>query len=273
MQMEWSAVLFGVIIPLFLIFLVKPKQQSYPVRTRPTDGTATPPRFTYAPDRNPLLDPTRLPPGRVPAQQPLSSLVTDESVSTRVLIETWKRSIVSLIKLAQSNLTWADHCLETGDCKAAFEIALTSTENISRALLHCYGEKPVQSSGQEDALKLLARRFAGTMKTDLEGAAEEITRLHSNEVVKRYLSTRNLDLSLLLTRAKTALILESASRVVTLFSQIIDENFATEIPELREARCPKCHAMDLSVFSFDETSVSYACRRCKHSWTEPRTSA
>lgn len=196
--------------------------------------------------------------------------IANERVSSKDMLETWRKSIVGLVKLAQRNLTYARQHLESGDYTTAVEAAVTSVENISRALMHCYGEKPELNSGQEEALRLLSLRLKGNEKIEFEKAIEEVMRLYHNKIVQRYLSTRNIGFSFLHTKARTALLLNTASRIFTLFAQIIDEHFATEIPELREA-CPKCHAIDISVWCFNEGTVSYTCNLCKHKWIQPRT--
>jgi len=289
--MDWSIILLGAVIALGWICMKSElgrKTQSTSARTGATTmvsnpifpgipypahySTVQPPvqppvQPTFRPTFQPTLPPTL--PRVFPTRQPLRVRVANEVVSTKALVETWKESIVGLIRLAQINLARAEQCMDRGDYRAAVESALTSTENVSRALLHCYGEKPYTGSGQGEALGLLVRRFTGKESAEFEKAVEEISRLNESRVVQGDSTTPKLDHSFMFTRAIARPTLDSASRVVNLFSHIIDENFAAEIPELRET-CPKCHSMEVGVMSFNETAVSYTCQRCRHSWIEPR---
>lgn len=194
----------------------------------------------------------------------------DETVSARTMLQTWRSSIVGLVKLAQSNVDHARRCLETADFGAAIEAAMTSVENVSRAVLHCYGEKPELSSGQEEALKLLARRFTGSDKADIQKTIDEFAQLEHNRAIYSSYSKPDADCTISHVKAKTVeSIVDSASMIVTRFCQIIWEHFATEIPELAEA-CPKCHTMNVSVMAFNETTARYTCNQCRHSWDGPR---
>jgi uncharacterized protein (UPF0332 family) len=260
--MELTTVLVGIIIGLVLI-LVSPnlRKKQQPRLASASAMPAVPEPIAYpAPPRT--LRP-------IQAQGPRNLQVVDQRVSTRTLLQTWKNSVMGLIGLAQRNLAYADRCLETGAFGAAVDAAVTSMENISRALLHCYGEKPEQNSGQEEALRLLARRFKGNEDLEFQKALEECCKVYANNIVRKYLATRKLDSSFLFAKPRTALIVQSASKVAEVFSRLIDEHFATEIPELRE-RCPKCLSMNTGVWGFDKTSVVYVCNRCRYSWTDQR---
>jgi uncharacterized protein (UPF0332 family) len=202
---------------------------------------------------------------------PLVQRGSREDLSTNAILDAWRKSIVGLIKLAERNLKYADECLKVGEYKRAVEAALTSIENASRALLHSYGEKPEDGPGQQETLKLLSRRFKGTESVDFEKAIEEITQLRCNCNVEECLQTRSLSTIFGLSKAEPSAILDSASRIVALFTQIIEAHFATEIPELGET-CPKCHALDLDARIFDATSTNCTCKKCGHSWSEPRNS-
>lgn len=177
-----------------------------------------------------------------------------------ILVENWRRSIIGLIRLADENLKLASKHMELGDFKAAVHVAYTGVENITRALIHCCGGKPDLSMGQEEALKILSRRFEGNEKIDFEKALENVAFL---ERFRRNGQTQRLD------NSTTKRILESASKTVSLFKRVITEFFITEIPELSEA-CPKCHSLYYSVSSFTRTMVRYECNVCNHKWTNPR---
>lgn len=256
--MEWSIILLGAFTALFMALMSSSPKQ---LRKRAIVDPVIPVDTTY-PDI-PIY------PRSIPTQQPQHVPATDGRIPPKTMLQTWQNSIVGLIKLAQKNLIYARTCLDRGDYKAVVEAAVTSTENMSRALLHCYGEKPELNSGQEEALWLLARRFTGNEKEGFENAIGEITQLNRNSVVHRYLSKHSVDFSFALfsTKSRTMPILASASKVVTHFYQIIDEHFATEIPELGNA-CPRCHALDVSVLSRSKTNVNYMCSQCGHRWID-----
>jgi HEPN domain-containing protein len=263
--MEWLMVLVGLVIGLIMASKVKKDKRERP---QPIINPA-PPRDIVHP-----LPPRwreRIVPDYPPAfpRQQLLLPPSNGAVSTENMLAVWRRSIPGLVKLAQRNLTYAKQRLDTGDYKTAVEAAVTSVENMSRALLHCYGEKPETNSGQEETLKLLSLRFKGNERIQFERAIEDIIRLHQNKIVHRYLVIHNIS-TFLHSRARATTIFDSASRINNVFERIIDEHFATEIPELREV-CPKCRALDISVWSFNGNAVSYSCNLCHHRWAQPRT--
>lgn len=190
-----------------------------------------------------------------------------EAVNGKNLLENWRKSIIGLIKLAESNLQTAKLQAAMMNHKAVAEAAATGVENVSRALLHCYGEKPDLSSGQEEPLRLLARRLQGEERAQFEKAIDEAVQLCRNKIVQAYLSKRNIQAPLL-NEAKTQQILETATKIVSQFRQIIDEHFATEIPELRE-KCPKCGALSIGVWTFGPQGSRYQCNVCSHKWIQP----
>jgi HEPN domain-containing protein len=185
------------------------------------------------------------------------------------LVENWRKSIVGLFKLAERNLTVAKEYLDLQDNKRAVQAASTSVENISYALIHCFGEKPVPGSGQEEALRMLSRRFGQDDKIEFEEAISSVASIEQNKKVLNYLSTHKIN-NQIFNEARTRQIVESASNIVGLFKRIITERFVTEIPELGEA-CPKCRSMNISVWGFNGEGVRYNCNVCRHRWTEPRT--
>jgi HEPN domain-containing protein len=191
----------------------------------------------------------------------------NDAVDVKRFLEGFRRSVVGLIRLAESNLQTARTQAGMMNYNAAAELATTSVENVSRALLHCYGEKPDQSAGQEEPLRLVARRLQGEEKARLEKAIGEAAQLYRSKSVQAYLSEKRI-LAPLLSEDRTQQMLETASRIVAQFRQIIDEHFAAEIPELDE-KCPKCGALTLGVWSFGPTGSSYQCNICGHKWIQP----
>jgi len=189
-------------------------------------------------------------------------------VITKTLLENWKRSIVGLIKSADKNLGVAKLNLEVGNYSVSVQAAVTSVENISCALIHCYSGKPDYGSGQEEALRMLARRFKGDEKSEFEKAIDSVAYIYDNRMISKYLLMHNPQ-EQLFAQVNARQILESASEVVSLFKRIINGHFAPEIPELDEA-CPKCHSLDIYVSGFNEERTNCGCNVCHNTWTEPR---
>jgi DNA-directed RNA polymerase subunit M/transcription elongation factor TFIIS len=202
-------------------------------------------------------------PRRVPSWQRQAG---DEVVNGKNLIEQWRRSVMGLVQLAERNLQAARSQAAMKNHKAAAELAATSVENISRALLHCYGEKPDQNPGQEEPLKLLAVRLQGEEKNQFERAIREAVQLYRNKMLQTYLSEKDIQAPLLC-QERTQQNLETATRIVSQFRHIIDEHFATEIPELGE-RCPKCGALTVGLWGFDPRGSSCQCNRCGYNWIQ-----
>jgi len=113
-----------------------------------------------------------------------------------VIVETWRKSIVGLVELADRNLESARQNLEVRNYEAAVQITSTSVENIARALIHCCGGKPDPGSGQEEALRILSRRFEGEEKNEFEKALDDAACISHNRIVLRYLSTHNVQTQL-----------------------------------------------------------------------------
>jgi HEPN domain-containing protein len=185
------------------------------------------------------------------------------------LVEGWRKSVVGLVKLAERNLTVAKECLDLKDYERAVRAASTSVDNIAHALIHCFGEKPVPGSGQEEALRMLSRRFQQDDKIEFEKAISNVACIDQNKKVLNYLSTHNIN-NQIFNEARTRQIVESASKILGLFKRIMNERFVTEIPELGEA-CPKCRSMNIFAWGSNEEGVRYNCNVCGHKWTEPRT--
>jgi hypothetical protein len=180
-----------------------------------------------------------------------------ENRDTKALIGRWRKSIVGLVKMADRNLQVAKQMLAVKDYEAAVKAASTGVENVSRALIHCYGDKPDTEPGQEEPLKILSLKLRGVDRERLERAIDEIA------------SIRNLIASQQITDATAESIVQSASKVASLFKQVIRERFTAEIPELKDA-CPKCVAIDVSTWYFNQDIVIQQCDICRYKWTEPR---
>ena len=204
---------------------------------------------------------------RATPRPPRYPQATNETVNGKSLLENWRNSILGLVRLAESNLQFAKSQAIMMNHRAAAEAAATSVENLSRALLHCYGEKPDLNAGQEEPLRLLARRFQGDERARFEKAIDEAAQLCRNKIVQAYLSEKGIQAPLL-SGTRTHQIIETAMKIGTQFRQIIDEHFATEIPELRE-RCPKCGALNIGVWSFNAEGSAYQCNVCSHKWIQP----
>ena len=184
----------------------------------------------------------------------------------RFLVENWRRSVVGLMKLAEQKLAAAKQHLFVKDYMRAIQAASASVENIARALIHCFGERPLPGSGQEEALRMLAKRFKGDERVEFEKAVDAVKHISQNKMVLNYLSVRNV-YNQLFDRAKTRQIVESTSKIVGLFKRIITERFITEIPELGEV-CPKCHSLNILVWRLTGEGARYNCQDCRHKWTE-----
>lgn len=204
---------------------------------------------------------------RTPAPGPLFQRQTARPAATKNFIENWRRSIAGLIRLAECNLQTAKLQASTLNHKAAVEAAVTAVENVARALLHCFGEKPEIDAGQEEPLKLLTRRLREQERPEFEQAIDQLVQLRSSKIVQTYLSKRNI-YAPFISKARTEQTIETAEKIFTRFRKIIDEHFATEIPELRET-CPNCHTLNITLWNFDQQGSTYECNECKHKWTQP----
>ena len=180
----------------------------------------------------------------------------------KILVENWKKSIVGLVRLADRNLRLARQHLTTGDFKAAIQTAGTSVENVTRALIHCCGGKPDTDQGQEEALKLLRGRFEGNEKEELEKAADDVARVD--------VAVRTSSQTPQCSKEDAERALETASRIADLFKRILIDHFATEIPELEEGKCPKCHSLDVSTQISNQRSANSECNSWHHKWAENR---
>jgi hypothetical protein len=169
------------------------------------------------------------------------------------LVKNWRISIQGLIRLANSNLSISKQQLQRKQYGLAVQTASTSIENISRALIHCFGGKPNQSPGQEEALRMLTRRFQGSERKKFMKATE-IAAIISSENSKLKCSTSNIEYTHsyaynqytitcnpTFEEAEAKRILKSACKTFNIFRGIIFRHFAHEIPELAETLpgCPR----------------------------------
>jgi uncharacterized protein (UPF0332 family) len=187
--------------------------------------------------------------------------------TAKILRGSWRQSIAKLCKLSDTNLSLAKRHLEARNFKDAVETAATGVENIARALLHCYGEKPEINSGQEEVLRLLSRRFQGAERENFERAVNEVAYIHNNRKVLKHLSTNDIETSMF-DRKKAGQILELASIVSKEFKQIMDTHFAAEIPELRDV-CPKCHSCNYRTSGHRSGATTCQCSSCLYIWKLP----
>jgi len=155
---------------------------------------------------------------RVPSP-PSCRQAGNEPLNVKDILENWRKSLLGLIRLAESNLQLAKSQAGVMNYKGAVEAAATSVENVSRALLHCYGEKPDLNSGQEEPLRLLARRLQGEERAQFEKAIDEAVQLHRNKIVEAYLSEKSIEAPLL-NEVRTQRILETAGKIFAQFKRI-----------------------------------------------------
>jgi hypothetical protein len=183
----------------------------------------------------------------------------NENRRERDLVQNWKNSIIGLVKLADQNLQLARRYMSEGVFRPAILTADTSLENMSRALIHCYGGKPETEAGQEEPLKLICGRFGRLEKEEFEKG------IHTAREIGNY--ARNLPQTTEPSESQTRKVLESARYAVDLFKRILVEHFATEIPELNEA-CPKCHSLNIWIGSLNPNQANCECQNCHHKWAE-----
>ncbi len=205
---------------------------------------------------------SRTPPQTMPLPDPQTS---DQSVSTQTMLKTWRGSVLKLIKLAHRNSFLAQQLLQKGECWFAMNAAVTSMENMSRALLHCFGEMPEPNSGQDEALRLLARRLSAGEKQEFQKIIDESRKLREKAAAQNLLRQQQPFPRPIPTRSTVTPIILSSTEIIKAIRQIINRHFTSEIPELL-ADCPKCQSPDVSVLAFDKTTTVYICSQCMHKW-------
>jgi HEPN domain-containing protein len=151
--------------------------------------------------------------------------------NVKALHQAWRRSIAGLLSLAETHLGSAKRKVRLRFYEEAIDDAATSVENIARAVLYCYGDKPNLSSGQGEPLQILAARLNGPEKITLEKIIENVAVINHNRIALKRLETRELKAKLFDSPSARELI-ERASSVVNALQQIINDRFRLEIPEL-----------------------------------------
>ncbi len=204
----------------------------------------------------------------VGTEPPVLRLTGGVEWNAGTLVRNWRKSIIGLTATAERNLETARGCMGRSDYKTAIQLACTSVENIARALLHSYGEKPDTEAGQVEALRLLSRRLIGDEKTQFENALDAIKAIDYAKTGSIYPLIDRLRISPE-EKEKANRAIETASNTIVLFRNIMIEHFATEIPELRDEMCPKCHSLSVSNWSFSTERVSYGCNICHYTWVDP----
>jgi len=149
----------------------------------------------------------------------------------RILVESWRKSIVGLVTLADRNFESAKAFYEQGHCAKAILTSSTGVENISRALIHCCGGKPDESPGQEEALRMLSTRFEGDKRTRFERAIRNVECINENTATLGSLSTDQVT-NQIIEQAKARQVLELATETISILREIITEKYANEIPGL-----------------------------------------
>jgi hypothetical protein len=109
--------------------------------------------------------------------------------------------------------------------------AATSVENIARALLYCYGDKPNPDAGQEEPLQMLSARLKGSERITVEKIIENVSEISHNRNALKKLESRDLMVKRL-DGESTRQLVERASSVVSELQRFIGNRFRLEIPEL-----------------------------------------
>lgn len=147
---------------------------------------------------------------------------------TRVVVRNWRKTVLGLINLAEQNLESAKIRFETRNYVATVRAASTSVENIARALIYCCGGRPEPVADQEEALRILSRRFKGTERTEYEKAVDNVALISQNRIAQNFLLKHNMQTQLF-DENETKQILEHASKTVNLFKRIISKHFEQEL--------------------------------------------
>jgi hypothetical protein len=176
----------------------------------------------------------------------------------KAMRDEWKQSVIGLLRLSDQNLMLAKAHMTMKDFKSAIQTAGTSVENITRALIHCYGGKPDDDLGQEEVLKMLSRRFSGTERNTFDEMVQEVATIH--------ISTRDSLQKASCSEKDAQEVTNLANLVNTGIKQIMIIHFTNEIPELDD-RCSKCNSFDIQVRRSELQPTSFQCRSCLNSWT------
>lgn len=269
--MDALILMLGMVAGLFFVYIAtahtqkstpQPSTRQHP----PFTGTAHEP-YDLVPDvlrsilvRRRFSEPLSYPPVHLQSR--------NEPLNSNKILEDWRKSILGLIKLAENNLQIAECYFTTMNYKEAVDAAATSVENISRALLHCYGEKPYPNSDQEEPLRIVARRLQGEEKVRFEKTVDEVVQIYHNKIFLTCLLENGTQVSLL-DKERTRQTVEIARKVVFQFRRIMEEHFGMEIAELSE-KCPRCGALSISLWAFNIKEATNQCNICRHKWIQPR---
>jgi hypothetical protein len=280
--MEWAIMLLGLTLVMILVLrnasCSKERERTAQTRTavRPRPPVnAKPRRHNYTYDqllqlfelRYPLLTPSNITPQDLtrpgyPATTP--SFFTrhsprNDEAKQKTLINNWRKSIAGLVRLADQNLRLAKQHMMAQKTDEAIQTAATSVENITHAVIHCYGGKPDTDQGQEEALRLLRVRLDGDESEEFEKAIRDVALVDmAARVNKQTPQSSERDAEQLL---------DTASRITMLFKRHLTDHFATEIPELGD-KCPKCQSLDISRWLSNQHTVNVECHTCNHKWNE-----
>jgi uncharacterized protein (UPF0332 family) len=144
----------------------------------------------------------------------------------------WGGTIVQLVKLAEENIRSAELRLKYKDYAESMRNAAVAVENVTRALLHCYGEKPNSSSGQGEALRILATRFDELRKPEFSEIVDEVIRINMNREVLRNLPKSEIRKDIF-DHNHALQTIGAAKTVISAIKAIIVNEFKNEIPEIQ----------------------------------------
>jgi HEPN domain-containing protein len=140
--------------------------------------------------------------------------------------------IAQLVKLAEENLRSAELRLKHGDYAESVRTVAIAVENVARAFLHCYGEKPNPFSGQGEALRVLATRFDKLRRPEFGEIVDEVIRINVNREVLRNLPKSEVRKGVF-DHTHASQTIETAKTVILAIKERIVHEFMDEIPEIQ----------------------------------------
>jgi hypothetical protein len=143
-----------------------------------------------------------------------------------VLVDNWQKSILGLIELSKRNLKLANVEYRAKNYVGAVQRASASVENISRALIHCFGGKPDLISGQVEALELIVSRFRGEKKMKFKAAIGDAVLVYQAHDASKIVPGTGFSTSIQ-REAKRAV--ELSVNIVRDFHGLLNEKFGDEI--------------------------------------------
>ncbi len=230
-------IFFGLSAAVYLSLNSKEKQRpSGSERRRPPILIPNPPSIPIVPPQHNFDHPRIYPPRDVfrPRQPVWTSAFRRNNNRRRIfLVDNWQRSIMGLVELSKRNLEFAKKEFLINNCAGTIRLASASVENISRALIHCYGGKPDVHSGQIEALRLLLQRFTLEEKIQIE----EI--IGNMDLVYRYKkalkkATKNNFTICSVKKEYAKQVLELSTNIVKYFRSMLIDKFGDEIPLLKK---------------------------------------